>query len=99
MIQGKIVSYFIVLFVSLCSIVPCAQASPAFGPKQYIRTAGKPNVYTDNFPATAGIAKLIVLNGQANGQNPVSSALISINGVQIFAPQDFGQNVYRLEKM
>ena len=70
----------------------------SFGPKKYIRTTGKPNVYTDNFNWTAGPAILTVLNGEPNRKNRLSSALIWVNGVQVFAPRDFNQNVYRLER-
>jgi len=70
----------------------------AFGPKKYVRTTGNPNVFTDTFPATAGGGKLIVLNGDENGQHRISSAVIQFNGNQIFGPNDFNQNIYRLER-
>ena len=69
-----------------------------FGPKKYIRTTGKPNVYTDSFSSTAKTATLVVLNGEANGRNRLSSAIILVNGVEVLGPSDFNQKVYRLEK-
>ncbi len=34
-----------------------------FGPAQYVRTNGKPNLYKDSFPGIAGKGKLIIING------------------------------------
>src|SRR5262249_22996408 len=36
---------------------------------------------------------LRITNGDANGQNRISSATIKLNGVQVAGPADFGQNV------
>jgi uncharacterized repeat protein (TIGR01451 family) len=69
-----------------------------FGPKKYIRTTGKPDVYRDEFSSRPGMAKLVVLNGEADGRNRVSSALIWVNGLLILHPSDFNQNIYRLER-
>jgi hypothetical protein len=98
MIRAKALPAIIVSLVYLSLMVPCVQASPTFGPQKYIRTTGKPDVYASSFNSTGGAARLIVLNGESNGQNRLSSALISINGAAVFAPGDFNQNVYRLEK-
>jgi len=67
------------------------------GPKQYSRTAGKPNIYKDSFPGRFGEGKLIIKNGDESGSNRISSAIIGINGNQIFGPSDFNQNVYEKE--
>jgi hypothetical protein len=75
-----------------------ASVATVFGPKKYIRTTGKPNVYIDTFSATPGAAKLSILNGDETGTNRVSSAIISVNGIQMFGTNDFNQNVYNLEK-
>jgi len=68
------------------------------GPKQYLRTTGKPNIYTDAFPGRFGQGKLIAKNGDANGDDRISSAIIKINGVQIFGTSDFNQNVQFMER-
>jgi hypothetical protein len=68
------------------------------GPKQYLRTTGKPNIYTDAFPGRFGQGKLIVKNGDANGDDRISSAIIKINGIQIFGTSDFNQNVQFMER-
>ena len=82
-------------------IAPSAQAQSApdqliFGPKQYLRTTGAPNQYTDTItvPVSVGAPFLVhIVNGQSNGQNRVSSAWITVNNVQVAGPSDFGQNV------
>jgi len=62
-----------------------AQASALlFGPKQYVRTTGKPNVYKDTFLAKPGKGWLYILNGDEDGENRVSSAIITLNGKDIF---------------
>jgi hypothetical protein len=72
-----------------------------FGPKQYLRTTGAPDVYTDSFSAIEGEAQLIVKNGDWDGSNritdAISSASVVVNGQQIFGPDDFNQQVYLLE--
>ena len=68
-----------------------------FGPNQYLRTAGKPNVYSGTFPGIAGRGKLIIQNGDKNGKNRVNSALIKINGKQIFGLNGFNQKIYKME--
>jgi len=67
------------------------------GPQKYLQTKGKPSVYTDNFPGRTGVGILKVMNGDANGKNRISSAVILINGVEILGPNDFNQNAYNLE--
>jgi hypothetical protein len=74
-----------------------AQASfPVFGPKKYLRTTGKPNVYKDVFSANPGKGWLFIQNGEEDGENRVSSAIITLNGKDVFKTRDFNQNVYRL---
>ena len=68
-----------------------------FGPNQYLRTSGSPNVFTDSFAAIWGSGMLIGKNGAMNGTDritdAISSASVYINGEQIFGPSDFNQNV------
>jgi RHS repeat-associated protein len=74
---------------------------PVFGPNEYERTTGAPNVYTDTFTAAPGEGMLIVRNGALDGKNritdTISSASIFLNGEQILGPDDFNQQVYLLE--
>lgn len=76
-----------------------AQTTPVFGPQQYTRVAGPPQTFTAMFPhcGTAG-CKLVVINGNADGTNRISSASIFLNGVQIVGPSDFNQQVAKIVK-
>ncbi len=75
-----------------------AMGSSIFGPKKYIRTTGPKDVYTENYAATPGPGLITILNGEENGENRVTSATITFNGVEIFSPNDFKKAVYLLEK-
>ena len=46
------------IFLSLFLGTASAGEVTMFGPKQYIRTTGAPNVYTDTFSTIPGEAKL-----------------------------------------
>ena len=92
-------TYWFAVYLSLWFFVCASMASGAtfFGPKQYSRTKGSADVYTDTFSAPSGNAKLIIENGDADGNNRVSSAEIYINGDEIFGPENFRQGVAVLE--
>jgi acyl-homoserine-lactone acylase len=75
-----------------------------FGPEKYSRTKGKPNVFTDTFPAKAdqGLrSKLTVIRGdQDKGSHKgrrVRSAEIRLNGSKVLGPKDFKGSVDRIE--
>ncbi|MGB2929905.1 MAG: hypothetical protein WBB70_13425, partial [Desulfobacterales bacterium] len=72
-----------------------------FGPNQYVRTTGSPDVFTDSFTAISGSGMLIVKNGAIDGNSRISDAISSasvyVNGEQIFGTSDFNQNVYLLQ--
>lgn len=89
----------VALILGICITTASAVEVTRFGPKQYDRTTGKPNTYNDTFTASGAIGggKLLVENGNAQGNNRVSSAVISLNGKEIFGPSAFNQNVGHLE--
>lgn len=66
------------------------------GPKTYVRTTGSPDVLEDAFPGVVGEATIIVTNGGQDGENAVSSAVITVNGNVVFRAKDFNQNVSEL---
>lgn len=75
--------------------------APVFGPQTYVRTTGAPNVYTTTFAAPAWVVSpynLHIVNGDASGNNRISSATITLNGVQIAQPSDFNQNVATIDR-
>lgn len=75
-----------------------AEGVIVYGPKQVNRTKGKPNIFMDNFEASAVEGTISIKNGNEDGSHRMSSALIFLNGKQIFGPDNFNQQVYRLEK-
>ena len=93
----KAVLIILPLFLGLFVSTSFAGEVTLFGPKEFLRTTGKPNVYTDTFSAAPLEGKLSIKNGDEDGEHRISSALISVNGEQVFRPNDFNQQVYRLE--
>ena len=78
---------------------PCCSGSPVFGPVVYQRDTAKPVVVDKNFSVTnAGSYTLCIINGDAAGNNRISSAVISINGVEVVSPNEFNQQVGTITK-
>lgn len=76
-----------------------------FGPQDYIRTGGPPNLFTVPFAIQhpPGIYTLQIYNGGAGSDyeqiyDPIASAVISVNGTQVAGPSDFNRNVTLIEK-
>lgn len=65
-----------------------------FGPETYVRETGAPQTFEASF-ARCGSSdcRLVIRNGDTNGENRVSSASIALNGDRIVGPRDFNQNV------
>ena len=62
-----------------------------FGPKRYERAQGKPWVFTDSFNGcanSAGQARIRIQNGD-NADSSLTSALIGLNGTNVFVEADF----------
>lgn len=73
----------------------------AFGPQAYVRTTGAPDQYTSTFAVPAWIVSpydLHIVNGDANGNRRISSATITLNGVQVAGPSDLNQNVAAIDR-
>ncbi|MBI4577979.1 MAG: S8 family serine peptidase [Planctomycetes bacterium] len=70
-----------------------------YGPETFTRTKKGPNSHTRTFtaPATAGRYFLTVANGDGSGGR-LSSGTITLNGVEVFRPSDFHQEVVRLRR-
>jgi hypothetical protein len=90
---------FLLSSVTLTSTVPALQvpAAPtivAFGPWQYSRAAGRPETFTETFQYSGtSPCQLVVVNGNADGTQRISSASISLNGQKIVGPSDFNQQI------
>jgi hypothetical protein len=81
------------------STTVAAATTTAFGPKQFNRTSGGPNVYTETFQhCGTSPCQIVIVNGNANGSNRVSSATISLNGVQIVGPNELNPRVDKIVK-
>jgi hypothetical protein len=86
------------LILTTFIVVSSASSGNLFGPKKYKRTSGPPNQYTDTFKARGGNGRLAILNGDADGNDRITSAVIYLNGKEIFDHGDFKKNVSVLEK-
>lgn len=72
-----------------------------FGPQQYVRTSGDPNSFTNSFtvPQAIGAPFLLrIVNGAADGTKRITSGRVTLNGVQVVGPADFGQSVALIER-
>src|SRR4029077_16855578 len=60
-----------------------AAADTVFGPQTYERSNGAPQTFTATFERCGtGPCRLIIVNGNADGTDRVSSATIALNGTQ-----------------
>lgn len=78
-----------------------AETFTVFGPSQFETGAGKPVAETLSFssPLAGSACTLIIENGDAQGQNRVSTATVTLNGRQVAGPSDFNQQADRIEKV
>jgi hypothetical protein len=93
--------WFLAAFV--CVLFPhvsMAQMAPIFGPKPFVRGTGAPQTLVDTFTncEPEGEYKLVVANGKPDGTDRGSSATVVVNGVTLVRPNDFDQQVARIEK-
>jgi RHS repeat-associated protein len=77
-----------------------ALAQAVFGPEDFVRRSENPIVETRHFPANASHGHTLrIENGGSTGRFArVSSAVVTLNGVQVVGPNDFNQNVALIEK-
>jgi len=69
------------------------QTVTVYGPQQFKRTAGAPNVFTATIVVPAGVGApftLKVRNGDAAGGYRVTAADLEVNGVRVAVPSTFG---------
>ena len=84
------------LAVTLTLGTALATEEGLFGPKQYTRSSGPPNQFLETIPLPPTLTspfRLHVQNGNPDGTNRISSAMITLNGTQVAGPADFSQQV------
>jgi hypothetical protein len=90
-----VVLFFFVLLFSAADSMATVEVT-VFGPVQYTRTTGAPNVFQSSFPAVAGKGTLVVTNGDPTGMHRISSASIRINDTEVVGRNSFNQRVSQL---
>lgn len=74
-------------------------AEPIFGPGSYERTTGESDTYTESFAsASAGNFALWIQNGDDGGSG-VTSATLTLNGVDVVGASDFGDKALFVKKV
>ena len=84
-----------VVFLVSIAVPAMAGTFKAFGPRNYVRGTGSPEAVRELFQVkNTGVPfRLRVENGGPAGDHPlVSSAIITLNGVEIFQTSDFNHN-------
>jgi YD repeat-containing protein len=105
----KKISLFIRIFFLILLFFPIFSTSHAeetlseitlFGPEVFLRDEGSPQTITRNFSIESSATSYLlkVQNGSLEGDDQISSAVITLNGTMILKQNDFNQNVYYLEK-
>ena len=90
-VTSLLFAFFLSIFASM------VQGAATFGPKQYLRSQGPTQSFTDTFsPCGAGACQLVVVNGNPDGSARVSSASVFLNGVELVGVRNLNQRVERL---
>jgi hypothetical protein len=74
---------------------------PLFGPAEYVRTSGRPNVYSAEVVVPPWIVApftLEIQNGMTDGSARLSSSTIAVNGAAVVRNSDFNQQVGVIER-
>jgi len=94
--SGSLCLGLVVLLIVAFPLVSFEDTTVVFGPENYMRGKGRPVPVTTNFQVAnpERVYELRINNGGLNGEfQHVSSAVITLNGVEVVSPSDFSQSV------
>jgi hypothetical protein len=84
---------------SILPAVSDSQMTEVFGPKEYTRATGLPQTFTDIFThCGTQQCQIVIVNGNADGTNRISSASILLNGTEVVGLNAFNQRVGNITK-
>ncbi len=93
-----------VMFVFCATVWGAASSAAApinlFGPKEYARTTGAPNEFSERFDNCEPQSQyqLVVDNGKPDGTQRLSSASVLLNGIEVLRPNELNQQIGHLER-
>lgn len=92
------VSAIVLVLVGTASVLSATQVTLL--DQVFVRDTGTPTAVSQTFPALNGQVVVNLTNGSAPDakKGEVSSATITVNGITVFGPSDFNQNVNSLAK-
>jgi len=94
-------SFLFLFFFFFLVSASCIFSATIFGPIEYHRTVGPPNIYDTTFIAydTTVICTLLVVNGDEFGDHRLSAASIEFNGEEVISESDFNTHVDTLSRV
>lgn len=95
-IRHHVIAFLVAIVASIFAVTDAAAAT-VFGPKQFMRTSGAPQTFTETIAGCGGTqCRLIVINGAIDGTRRVSSAQLYFQGKLVVGSNAFNQNVDRI---
>ena len=108
---GRVVPLFLLVALALLRVLywglplfdPQAQAQTetVFGPKQFTRSAGPADLFTETFSVPSNVGPPFLLhidNGLPDGTKSVSSASITLNAVEVVSPSELSERPATIDK-
>ncbi len=98
--RSRMLFLVVIIYLFLLPVSHLWAGSFLLSPKTYTRTTGQPNSYTEAFSNCEPQAQyhLVILNGNSDGSQRLSSATLLLNGQEMLKPSELNQNVGQVEK-
>jgi len=82
----------------LGEMVNMEDALVVFGPERFTREKGKPTIISkefiiENYEHFKDTFLIVIENGDENGDSRVSSAVVTVNDIEVFSPNNFGNRI------